>query len=50
MIMKNANFYMPTQVRFGTGRLEELKDILPVYGKRGLLVSRPRWWFFEKHL
>lgn len=39
--MKNSTFYMPTQVRFGTGRLDELTDILPAYGKRGLLVSRP---------
>jgi alcohol dehydrogenase class IV len=39
--MKNSIFYMPTQVRFGQRKLEELKDILPAYGKRGLLVSRP---------
>jgi len=39
--MKNSTFYMPTQVRFGTGRLDELTDILPLHGKRGLLVSRP---------
>ena len=32
---------MPTQVRFGAGRIKELKDILPPLGKRCLVVSRP---------
>lgn len=32
---------MPTQIRFGAGRINELKSICPKYGKRCLLVSRP---------
>ncbi len=39
--MKNFNFYMPTQIRFGKGRINELKEILPSYGKKCLIVSRP---------
>ena len=32
---------MPTQIRFGAGRINELKEILPSIGKRCLIVSRP---------
>ena len=32
---------MPTQIRFGKGRINELKEILPSYGKKCLIVSRP---------
>ena len=39
--MKNFNFYMPTQIRFGKGRINELKEILPSFGKKCLIVSRP---------
>ena len=39
--MKNFNFYMPTQIRFGKGRINELKEIIPSYGKKCLIVSRP---------
>lgn len=35
------NFYMPTQIRFGAGRINELGTICPKYGSRCLLVSRP---------
>ena len=39
--MKNFNFYMPTQIRFGEGRINYLKEIIPSYGKKCLIVSRP---------
>lgn len=39
--MKSFNFFMPTQIRFGAGRINELKEILPSIGKRCLIVSRP---------
>jgi len=39
--MNSFNFFVPTQIRFGTGRRKELKDILPFYGKKCLMVSRP---------
>jgi len=39
--MKNFNFYMPTQIRFGKGRINELKEILPSFGEKCLIVSRP---------
>ena len=39
--MNSFNFFVPTQIRFGRGRLKELKDILPLYGKKCLMVSRP---------
>ena len=39
--MKNFNFYMPTQIRFGKGRINELKEIIPSYGQKCLIVSRP---------
>ena len=39
--MNSFNFFVPTQIRFGRGRRNELKDILPLYGKKCLMVSRP---------
>jgi len=39
--MKSFNFFMPTQIRFGTGRINDLKEVLPPVGKRCLVVSRP---------
>ena len=35
-------FFVPTQIRFGAGKLNELKTIAPTLGKRVLLVTRPR--------
>jgi len=32
---------MPTQIRFGKGRINELKEIIPSYGKKCLIISRP---------
>jgi alcohol dehydrogenase class IV len=39
---KQFNFFVPTQIRFGAGKLEELKDITPSMGSSCLIVSRPR--------
>ena len=35
------NFFTPTQLIFGPGRLEELKEVAPKYGSKCLLVCRP---------
>ena len=35
------NFFTPTQLIFGSGRLEELKEVAPKYGSKCLLVCRP---------
>ncbi len=35
-------FFVPTQIRFGAGKLNELKTIAPTLGNRVLLVTRPR--------
>ncbi|MDB4292232.1 iron-containing alcohol dehydrogenase [Maribacter sp.] len=39
--MKNFNFFMPTQIRFGAGRINELKEISKSLGQKCLIVSRP---------
>lgn len=39
--MKSFNFFMPSQIRFGAGRINELSDISPTLGKSCLMVSRP---------
>ena len=35
------NFFISTQLIFGSGRLEELKEVAPKYGNKCLLVCRP---------
>lgn len=40
--MKQFNFYMPSRIRFGVGKINELNDILPPLGKKCLIVSRPQ--------
>ncbi|MFH6603163.1 iron-containing alcohol dehydrogenase [Maribacter algicola] len=39
--MKSFNFFMPTQIRFGVGRISELKEVSENLGKKCLLISRP---------
>ena len=39
--MKTFNFFVPTQIRFGVGRLKELEELASSYGQKCLLVSRP---------
>ena len=36
------NFFTPTKLIFGSGSLKNLKQIAPLYGKKCLLVSRPK--------
>ena len=39
--MKDFNYYQPTEIRFGQGRLNEIGEIVAQYGKRCLLVTVP---------
>ena len=43
-------FFVPTQIRFGAGKLNELKTIAPTLGKRVLLVTRPRKGSLNPHI
>ncbi|RPH33969.1 MAG: iron-containing alcohol dehydrogenase [Bacteroidales bacterium] len=37
--MFNSNFFVPTQIRFGAGRVSEIGEIIKLFGTRCLLVS-----------
>jgi alcohol dehydrogenase YqhD (iron-dependent ADH family) len=37
--MKNFNYYQPTEIVFGRGRIKEVGEIVAKYGKRCLLVT-----------
>ena len=37
--MRNINYYNPTNIRFGWGRVSEVGDIVASYGKRCLMVT-----------
>lgn len=39
--MKNFNYYQPTEIRFGWGRVKEVGEVAAKYGKRCLLVTVP---------
>jgi len=39
--MKKFNYFQPTEIRFGEGRLEELGEAVSRYGKNCLLVTVP---------
>lgn len=39
--MKSFNFFMPSQIRFGAGRINEIKDLSSGLGSKCLMVSRP---------
>ncbi len=39
--MKNFNYYQPTEIRFGAGRLSEVGEVAAKFGKRCLLVTVP---------
>ena len=41
MKMKKFNYYQPTEIRFGTGRLEELGEVVARFGQNCLLVTVP---------
>lgn len=39
--MKNFNYYQPTEIIFGCGRINEIGEVVAKYGKRCLLVTVP---------
>ena len=39
--MKTFNYFQPTDIRFGCGRIKEVGSVVAQFGKRCLLVSRP---------
>jgi len=42
MNTSSFNFFTPTKLIFGPGKLNDLKEIAPNYGQRCLIVSRPK--------
>ena len=42
MNTSSFNFFTPTKLIFGPGKLNDLKEIAPNYGQKCLLVSRPK--------
>jgi len=41
IIMKNFNYFLPTEIRFGIGRIAEAGEVVKRYGSRCLLVTGP---------
>jgi alcohol dehydrogenase class IV len=41
IVMKSFNYFQPTEIVYGTGRLSELGEIAKRFGKRCLLVTTP---------
>ncbi|MHC4423595.1 MAG: iron-containing alcohol dehydrogenase [Planctomycetota bacterium] len=39
--MKDFNYYQPTEIRFGAGRVSEVGEVVARFGKRCLLVTVP---------
>jgi len=37
--MQNFNYFQPTEIRFGWGRIDEIVEVVAKYGKRCLLVT-----------
>jgi len=37
--MKSFNYYQPSEIRFGTGRLKEVGEVVSKYGRRCLVVT-----------
>src|SRR5258706_469738 len=40
--MKPFNYFQPTEIRFGSGRIEEIGTVVGRYGKRCLMVTTSR--------
>ena len=40
-MIKTFNYFQPTDIRFGCGRIKEVGSVVAQFGKRCLLVSRP---------
>ena len=45
--MKEFNYYQPTDIKFGRGRIREIGQIVSEWGKRCLLVTRPIFPYFD---
>lgn len=45
--MREFNYFQPTEIRFGQGRLSEVGEVVATYGKRCLLVTVPTIPAFE---
>jgi len=45
--MKNFNYFQPTEVRFGCGRVSEVGEVVAKFGKRCLLVTVPAFAALE---
>lgn len=45
--MREFNYYQPTDIRFGSGRINEVGEVVATYGKRCLLVTVPTIPAFE---
>lgn len=45
--MREFNYFQPTEIRFGQGRLNEVGEVVATYGKRCLLVTVPTIPAFE---
>ncbi len=48
--MKSFTYFQPTELRFGSGRLEETGEATARFGKRCLIVSRPVNAVFEPRI
>lgn len=46
--MKNFNYYQPTEIRFGRGRLAEIGEVVSRWGSRALLVTVPAEPIFKE--
>lgn len=44
---QNFNYFQPTEIRFGAGRLKELGEVAKRFGKKALLVTVPIFPEFE---
>ena len=40
-LIKKFDYYQPTELKFGWGRVEEVGEIISNYGKKCLLVTVP---------
>jgi len=48
--MKSFNYYQPTEIRFGCGRIMEVGEVAAKFGKRCLIVTVPIFPAIESQL
>ncbi len=46
-MMQNFDYFQPTKIRFGVGRISEIGNVISEYGKRCVLVTVPLFNDFE---